>query len=423
MQRRGLAVVTVALSICAACAACAAGCGSSAPGAPPATPDASTDGASAPADAQGSADAGNEGAPAAEAAADGPAGCPGPARDAGFTGSDAGWLATTALDGGAGTVSVEEVTYLSGGLAVHGVVCHPNDGQRHPVVLYDHGGFAGLNGSADAGPPGPMTDIGFCTGFASNGFAVGASSYRGEDGSQGRVEVCLGEVDDVRALMAVMKTMPYVDPTRFFAFGASHGGCITERLALAEPTLKAAVDVSGPGDWGPLDAWWHRNLASGETEPGCAGDAGAAACAAVQGLLVSTVEGAIGGPPSQLPCAYAGRSPALALSGLQVPTLMVHGTYDTLVDPAQACEKRQALESGGKAVAAWDLDVNLAVNPAAPACGGAWQSGPLPDVTTPAAWLAADHYLLVYEQQGHTLSGPALTQALQASVSFLASRL
>ncbi len=418
---RGLTGVKI-LAV-AACALALSACGSGSTASPPAaTEDAAAD-ATTPAIDGAPADAGAEAKTPADSATDATdAGCALHLTDAPGGSADAGWLEITPLDAGTAAVVAEKVTYTSSGLQVHAVVCHPADGQRHPTILFNHGGFTGLNASADGGPPGAATDISFCTGFANNGFAVGASSYRGEDGSQGHVEVCLGEVDDVRALMATLKTMPYVDPTRFFAFGGSHGGCITERLALAEPSLRGAVDVSGPGDWGALDAWLHQNLDAGETEPGC-GDGGAATCAVVQQFLVSTVEGAIGGGAAQKPCDYADRSPALALGGLAVPTLMAQGTYDTLVAPSQACQKRQALESGGRPVMAWDLDPGLAVRTPSSLCGGPWQSGPLPDVTSPAAWKAADHYLIVYEQQGHTITGPALSQLLQASVSFLESRL
>src|SRR5579863_1876805 len=177
--------------------------------------------------------------------------------DAGPLPPDAGpaaWLTDNLLYVTDGGVRVEQVTYMSGSLAINGEVCLPNDAFPHPLVMYNHGGFQGLGGYGDP----------FCVGLAGAGYVVGASSYRGEDGSGGQVEVCLGEVTDVRNMMSVLKAQPYVTPSRVAALGASHGGCITTALAIQEPTLKAAIDFFGPSDLPALYTFWENELANGE---------------------------------------------------------------------------------------------------------------------------------------------------------------
>src|SRR5258705_13141786 len=110
-------------------------------------------------------------------------------------------------------VLVDDVTYRSGALVVHGIVCRPPNGSASPLVMLNHGGFIGID---------PLTRE-QCTGFAKLGIVAGVSSYRGEDSSEGGVEGCLGEVDDVAPLEAILRTQPWVNPNRVATVGFRHG--------------------------------------------------------------------------------------------------------------------------------------------------------------------------------------------------------
>jgi dipeptidyl aminopeptidase/acylaminoacyl peptidase len=257
-------------------------------------------------------------------------------------------------------------------------------------------------------------------GLAARGYVVGVSSYRGEDQSEGRVEVCLGEVTDVQNMMRVLRGQPYVEPTRFAAFGGSHGGCITLALALREPTLKAAVDFFGLSDLPTAYAFWQSELDQGEPPP-CPADAGAS-CAAVHHVLMDTVKTATGGTPTQVPQEYSARSPATHLGSLTVPLMILQGTDDYLVDLNQTCEKRAALVSAGKPPAAWLYDSNLSTQNLANVCGGNFRTSP-PVSGTPGAWSQDDFYLLVFEGQGHGFTGAASQYANAAAIDFLLERL
>src|SRR5690349_20713989 len=85
-------------------------------------------------------------------------------------------------------VLTEAVTYRSDGLLIHGQVCRPKGDGPYPVIVYNHGGFQGLGIDPQAGN---------CVDSATGGYVWIGSSYRGEDGSEGEIEVCLGEVTDV----------------------------------------------------------------------------------------------------------------------------------------------------------------------------------------------------------------------------------
>jgi pimeloyl-ACP methyl ester carboxylesterase len=321
------------------------------------------------------------------------------------------WLSDTLLTVTDAGVRIEQVSYLSEGLRINGEVCRPSDSLRHAVVMSNHGGFQGIGGYGD----------GVCQGLAAAGYIVAESSYRGEDGSQGRIEVCLGEVTDVRNMMAVLKTQPYVDPNRFAAIGGSHGGCITLRLALQEPTLKAAVDYFGPSDFASLYAFWQNEVAQGEPPPCPAGSA--STCAVVHNSLIGILNTATGGSPSQVPAQYAARSPANQLGPLAVPLMMLHGTEDYFVDINQACEKRAALTAAGKAPAAWFYDLNLNIQNPSNVCGGGYRTTAPPTSGAPGAWTQDSIYFLVFLGQGHGFTGNANTYATGAALYFLLNHL
>jgi dipeptidyl aminopeptidase/acylaminoacyl peptidase len=298
-------------------------------------------------------------------------------------------------------VVVERVRYPSDGKTVEALVCRPDDPERHPLLLRNHGGFHGLANE--------RTD-GICRALARAGYVVAGSSYRGEDSSQGKVEVCLGEVSDVQRLLTFLKAKPWVDPGRVVALGASHGGCITLELALREPSLRAAVDFFGVGDWAALDVFWH-----GQLEGTCPGDD--QTCRAQRRQLLARLEGATGGSPTEESDAFRARSPLMRLGSVSVPLLFLHGAADVLVPLEQTCRKRSVLEAAGKAVLTWRLDAQL--RPVVgPSCGGDSRHDPLP-----VSWKGVSRALVIYEGQDHGFNGPAALHAWEITQGFLRDHL
>lgn len=324
------------------------------------------------------------------------------------------WLSDTLVQDGSGLV-VEDVVYRSGALKVHARICRPLDGVAHPVLLLNHGGFVGL---LDA-------DRLFCENAARAGYVVLASSYRGEDGSGGKVEVCQGEIDDVRALLAIALTLPYAEANEIVAWGQNHGGCVTSKLAVLQPSLlRAEALFFAPYDWAALDQYWNAQIAQGEPVPFCqVQEGGTSWCLPLHQAFIQEVEGALGGTSSQVPSAYASRSPASIAGQIATPTMLFQGTYDPVVTPDQACAFRAAWTSSGKSVLSWYQDANLVVQTPSAVCGGNWQASSLPDPANPQAWAAASFYLFVYEQQGDGFFGNADMQSQQMGLAFLTSRL
>jgi dipeptidyl aminopeptidase/acylaminoacyl peptidase len=126
---------------------------------------------------------------------------------------------------------------MSDGLSVVAFIVKPREisKTRYPVIVYNRGGFRDI-GKIDAWN---LLDF---YGFASRGFVVLASQYRGNDGGEGRDEVGGADVGDVMSLVRVASELPYADPSNLFLYGLSRGGMMTF-LALKRgfPAKAAAV--------------------------------------------------------------------------------------------------------------------------------------------------------------------------------------
>ena len=146
---------------------------------------------------------------------------------------------------------------------------------------------------------------------------VFASSYRGEDGSDGRVEVSKGEVDDVLAGMNWIKTQARVDPKRMSMMGTSHGALVGLLAAARTKELRALVFAYGVSD---IYKWYQYLLDSKQL--------------ANDQLTKDTY----GNGPSDRPQSFAIRNGLNFLSKIPVnmPTLILQGEKDTTVPLEQA---------------------------------------------------------------------------------------
>ena len=141
-------------------------------------------------------------------------------------------------------VSVREWTYPSDGLKVKGLLFVPAEARKLPLVIFSHDGISGVSkyhrlASAR---------------LAKAGYVVFAPSYRGEDGSEGTVEVAKGEVRDVLNAIPLLCLLPEVDPQRIGLAGASHGALISLLAAARSDQVKAVVSAYGVTD---IYRWWE----------------------------------------------------------------------------------------------------------------------------------------------------------------------
>lgn len=293
-------------------------------------------------------------------------------------------------------VRIEKVSYRSsGGLRVFGQVCRTTILGRRPVVVVNHGGFEGLGAEWNGG---------LCKTFARAGYVVIESSYRGEDGSEGNVEFCLGEVDDVLAMLDITLAQSYADRDRVVMLGLSHGGCIALRAIERGAPVRAAADVFGPTDAASLVRFWQARVAAGDPN------------SAEYNELIQSVVRAAGGQPESVPAAYTARSPASFVAQLDAwpgALLTVHGTDDPLIPLAQSC----LLGSRARDVRAYYRDATRVLPGPPPGCADAgitWRTDGLPGPSWPDR-----RYLVVYRGVGHALEGAVGAGMLGDVLSFL----
>ena len=148
--------------------------------------------------------------------------------------------------------------YWSDGLRIYGLLCTPVSlPGPHPVAILNHGlEFTQTGPGQFVFPAIQAFGLTGCTTMASNGWLTAISTYRGEyisetvspgriflggmmpllhrpytftATSDGNLELCLGEVDDVLNLLSAVRALPDANAKHVLMWGHSHGSCITER--------------------------------------------------------------------------------------------------------------------------------------------------------------------------------------------------
>lgn len=135
------------------------------------------------------------------------------------------------------------VTYMSGALKINAFTVRLDVAGRSPAVILNHGGTDGVTWATKQ----RARDL------AQAGYAVFASAYRGEGGSDGEIEIAAGEVNDVLEGMKWFAKQPYVDADRIGMLGSSHGALIGLLAAARDPRVKALVFAYGVAD---IYAWY-----------------------------------------------------------------------------------------------------------------------------------------------------------------------
>jgi pimeloyl-ACP methyl ester carboxylesterase len=222
-------------------------------------------------------------------------------------------------------VALDVISYVSDGLVVGGLLCHPNDGQRHSTVIHVPGGVGGVFSAA----AGDLVET--CINWATrHGRTAFAPSLRGQDGGEGHTELCLGEADDVVAAAIMLRALDVVDPDRIGLVGGSIGGCVALRAAPRIPNLAAVVAFVPPVSWKDL-VQYHRNTWQPTSETACDGtvqsrDVGGPAFA-------DAFDSVICGHPGCSDAEYESRSPLPYIGVQAAPTLIIGAELDNIVPP------------------------------------------------------------------------------------------
>jgi acetyl esterase/lipase len=192
-------------------------------------------------------------------------------------------------------------------------------GRAHaPCVVVIHGG------GWDDGDRGQIENFNF--GLAARGYAVADMSYR-----LAPAAVWPAQRDDVAAAVAFVKARADawgIDPTRIVLFGRSAGGQIAEAAGyeLHDPAIRGVVALYAPSDL--VFAWKLGRPDDALNSP-------------------ELLRRFLGGTPETAAAAYDSASALFHVDGRSPPTLMVHGTIDTLVWHRHSVRLAEKLTAAG----------------------------------------------------------------------------
>jgi pimeloyl-ACP methyl ester carboxylesterase len=122
----------------------------------------------------------------------------------------------------------------------------PNDGKKHPAIIWITGGDCN---SIDEGcwKEGPPSNDQSASAFRKAGVVMMFPSLRGGNDNPGSKEGFLGEVDDVIAAADFLAKQKYVDPARIYLGGHSTGGTLVLLAAECSDRFRAVFSF-GPAD-------------------------------------------------------------------------------------------------------------------------------------------------------------------------------
>lgn len=216
-------------------------------------------------------------------------------------------------------VTVKRWTYDSAGLKVKGELYLPPGKEKLPLIVFNHDGISGISKEHR------LSSVR----LAKQGFVVFSPSYRGEDGSQGVIEIAKGEVDDVLNVLPLLKKHARVNPERIGMMGASHGALISVLAASRNKEVKAVVAA-----YGVMDIYkWHAYL----KRVGKLGN---------DAITLRTY----GPGPAERPQSFAIRNALSVVPQIDCPVLLLQGSLDDIVPEEQADFMEQAMKKAGKRV-------------------------------------------------------------------------
>ena len=140
-------------------------------------------------------------------------------------------------------VQIDGITYISDGLRVEGHIIKPHAPGPYPCLIYNRGG------NREFGANSSLRVARRLAKFASWGYVVVASQYRGNAGGEGREEFGGSDVADVLNLIPLLESLPgEADAARIGMVGFSRGGMMTYLALAGTNRMKAAAIVAGVAD-------------------------------------------------------------------------------------------------------------------------------------------------------------------------------
>lgn len=140
-------------------------------------------------------------------------------------------------------VQMQAITYSNDGLSIAGFLALPSQSQPEetfPALIYNRGG-TGPRGALN--PESAWLYAGL---YASWGYIVCASNYRGQGESEGTEEWGGRDIDDALAQIELLHSLGNVDRDRVGLIGGSRGGMMALMMIRRSTAFRACVTVGAP---------------------------------------------------------------------------------------------------------------------------------------------------------------------------------
>lgn len=214
-------------------------------------------------------------------------------------------------------INIQEWTYPSGKLKVKGkLYTATKSAIPKALIIFNHDGISGISKYHE------LSSLR----LASHGFAVFSPSYRGEDGSEGQIEIAKGEVDDVINVLPLLRSVIKTD--NIYLMGTSHGALISLLAAsrLAPGEIKGVIFAYGVAD---IYSWWDYLKKAGKLgkDP--------------------ITRRTYGDGPQARPQSFSIRHGLTAAEKLQVPILILQGGQDDITPVQQGRILAKTLKERG----------------------------------------------------------------------------
>ncbi|MER2090129.1 MAG: prolyl oligopeptidase family serine peptidase, partial [Sporosarcina sp.] len=214
-------------------------------------------------------------------------------------------------------VFLEEITYLSDGLKVKGLMAEPIVDGNYEGIIYLRGGMQHVG----------MVRPARIAQFASQGFVVFAPYYRGNRGGEGRDEFAGADRQDALNAVDVLKQNPKTNVERIHLFAFSRGGIMALWTAILREDITSVVTWSGVSDI--VFTYNERKD------------------------MRRMMKRVIGGTPNNMPDEYRNRTALFRVDEITAPVLIIHGMIDENVSFQQAILLENALREHKKVYETW----------------------------------------------------------------------
>ena len=139
------------------------------------------------------------------------------------------------------SVQMYAITYMSNGLKIKGYLALPATQEaKLPCLVFNRGG------TGERGALTPLSAFAYAGLYASWGYVVVASNYRGTVGSEGIEEWGGADTDDAMNTLELLRQLPYADTERIGIIAGSRGGMMALQMLTKTDVFKAAVTVGAP---------------------------------------------------------------------------------------------------------------------------------------------------------------------------------